>query len=163
MKSKVTTRRKKLSFPRAVEVRVGVLDGDQRYEGEEQSPAVRAFAPSLATPTVGEIAEQHEFGLGVPERSWLRSWFDEREGELRATALDAFQRNAEDPARGARLLAVLLEASIKNRITQDKPFVELAPETIAERQSRGRTPPWTPLVDTGLFLSSIKATSEVKP
>src|SRR5262245_20440620 len=47
-------------------LKVGILEAEAAEEHEDADGA-----------TVGEIAEIHEFGLGVPQRSFLRGWVDE--------------------------------------------------------------------------------------
>jgi hypothetical protein len=74
--------------------------------------------------TIGEIANAHEFGVGVPERSWLR---DTIEGEaavvnagLRRAAL-AVVRGRISPERALDLLGLMLVGKIQGRIAAGVP------------------------------------------
>jgi hypothetical protein len=44
--------------------------------------------------TVGEVAAIHELGLGVPERSWLRKWFDVNQTRIQTETREALTRVA---------------------------------------------------------------------
>lgn len=102
--------------------------------------------------TISEIAEIHEFGLGVPERSWLRAWFDEREGNFPAAIkaeLEAAMKAGEktfEPALDR--FGVTTQGSIQKRISDFIP-PENSPVTIARKGSS------TPLIAEGLFRSAI--------
>lgn len=150
-RSKVSVERKKIAFPKKVSVKVGILDGGKAYD---------------EGPSVGEIAEKHEFGLGVPQRSWLREWFDTHKGEVRERALGFFLqawRFTGDAGKGAQAAANVAADSIKQRIVDGKEIPAITnPRTIAIKQKKGFNPPYTPLVETGLLLSSIAADAEVE-
>lgn len=109
--------------------------------------------------SMSEIATIHEFGLGVPERSWLRGWFDEnkewiREEIKKATKAVLEGRITEDQA--LELLGQKFVGSIKERISGNAAgFKELSPITIARKGST------VPLVDEGRFIGSIS--HEVRP
>jgi hypothetical protein len=101
--------------------------------------------------TVAEIAELHEFGLGVPERSWLRAWFDENQAEIRedirkvgrGILLGRFTRE-----RGLEILGLKYVGQIQRRIASNIP-PPLAPATIAKKGSS------VALIDTGQLRSAI--------
>lgn len=102
--------------------------------------------------TVCDIAAIHEFGLGnVPERSWLRAWYDEHEAEAVAMIRKGYQKvisgeiNAQTLATAFGVWAV---ASIQERISAGI-SPALNPETV---DSKGSS---VPLIDTGLLRSSI--------
>lgn len=44
--------------------------------------------------TIGEVAAIHELGLGVKERSWLRSWFDANQERIQLQTRDALAKVA---------------------------------------------------------------------
>lgn len=44
--------------------------------------------------TIGELAAIHELGLGVPERSWLRRWFDVNQTRIQQETREALSRVA---------------------------------------------------------------------
>ena len=134
---------KRLTSP---EVTVGVhsADGSQVEEGSDI--------------TVAEIAAIHEFGLGVPERSWLRAFVDENRDELSdmlaATAkLIAQGKYPADVAMNRFGLAVV--GMVKKRIVAG---IEpgLAESTKAEKMRvTGGNAKDTPLIRFGQFISAI--------
>lgn len=101
--------------------------------------------------TVAEIANAAEFGLGQPQRSWLRAWFDENRSEIEAMLAKQL-RIALAENKGfdwaANRVALWLQADIQKRIRNG-----IAPEnhplTIEKKGSS------TPLIDTGIFRSSV--------
>lgn len=108
--------------------------------------------------SISEIATIHEFGLGVPERSWLRGWFDESRAEnaeqiKKATKAVIEGRISEEDA--LELLGMKFVGAIKERISGGGSLAPNSPQTIARKGSS------VPLVDEGRFISSI--THEVKP
>lgn len=106
--------------------------------------------------TVAEIAAAHEFGLGVPERSWLRGWFDEHRTEIqedlkkvsRAVILGRLTRE-----QGLELLGVKYVGQIQARIATSLP----PPNAEATIRKKGSS---TTLIDSGQFRSAI--TSELE-
>lgn len=116
-----------------------LVAGDKKAKGE---------APPL---TMAEIANLHEFGLGVPERSWLRGWVDESEKTIRNDLRRAVSRIIEGKltvTQAAEVLGVKYVGAIQTRIANgiEPPN---APATIAAKKSS------KPLIDTGQFRSSI--------
>lgn len=101
--------------------------------------------------TVAEIANEHEFGLGVPERSWLRAWVDENQPMIRNDLRRAAMRILEGKLtiqQAADLLGSKYVASIQTRIANGIAPAN-APSTIERKGSS------TPLIDTGQFRSAI--------
>lgn len=105
--------------------------------------------------TVAELASIHEFGLGVPERSFIRGWFDENREKLpEAIRVELEQAIAEgDPTLAFERLAVTIQGSIQQRISNGID-PELADETIIRKGSS------TPLIDTEHLRSSVTTRSE---
>ena len=104
-------------------------------------------------PTVAEIAEAAEFGLGQPQRSWLRAWFDEHKTQIEATIGEQFALglvNGESQDVSAERVALWMQASIQKRIAQGISPPN-HPITIQEKGSS------VPLIDTGVLRSSIVA------
>ena len=102
--------------------------------------------------TVADIAAIHEFGLGnVPVRSWLRGWYDGAEAQIREDLRKGMQKViAGEISQHTLATALGLKGvvGIQERISSGIP-PELSPETIDRKESA------TPLIDTGLFRSSI--------
>lgn len=101
--------------------------------------------------TVAEVAAFHELGLGVPERSFVRAWFEANHQEvlndLRA-GLQAVVQRRLTPEQVTDLIGQKCVAGIRQRIVAgiDPPLAE---STIARKKSA------TPLIDTGQLWSAI--------
>ena len=115
--------------------------------------------------TIVDIAAIHEFGLGnVPERSWLRAWFDEHEAEGLEKLRKGFQKVIAGSITVETLgtaLGTWAVASIQERISAGI-SPDLAETTKAGKAAlaKGQTS-YIPLIDTGLFRSSITFIVEV--
>ncbi len=102
--------------------------------------------------TMVELAEIHEFGLGVPQRSFLGTWFDENQPkmvtQLRGVMLAVASEKIESYEQGFEQLGLLYTAQIQKRIAEgiEPP---LSPITIARKGSS------VPLIDTGQLRSAI--------
>jgi len=126
-------------------LKVGVLaeDAAEAHEDENGEPTDL---------TVGEIAEIHEFGLGVPRRSFLAGWADDNGEQIRTVVI----RGGQALARGKiSSIDQLLEqlgtwavGSIQARMATSIP-PPLEPETIRRKGSS------VTLIDTGQLRSSI--------
>ena len=126
--------------------------------GEKPKLKVGVFGEKAAashpgpSATVGEIAAFHEFGTDkIPERSFIRGWADEHEGEAAAHLRDL----CEKADAGKIDWAVVLDrfglwcvAGIQSRISDNIP-PPLADATIARKGSS------VALIDTGTLRSSI--------
>lgn len=120
-------------------VKVGIFGakGSEQHEGSALS--------------VLEIATFHEFGLGVPERSFLRAWCDEN-----GPAAEAFLAKQCEKALAGELtweqvlerLGLYCVAGIQTKISNNIP-PPLADETIKRKGSS------VALIDTGQLRSSI--------
>lgn len=116
-------------------VEVGVL-GAEAYEGGI---------------TVAQVAEWAEFGLGQPQRSWLRAWVDNNRSELdRVVAAEtrAIVEGRRTQAQALDRLGLWIQGQIQQRIANGiaPPNAE---STIDHKGSS------TPLIDTGQLRSSI--------
>lgn len=102
--------------------------------------------------TIAEIATFHEFGIGVPERSWLRGWFDENRESIKREIRKAGKAVIEgrlEPAAALDLLGQKFVGDIKARISSGADFEPLAESTIARKGST------RPLIDTGRMIGAI--------
>ena len=124
---------------KGMEVRVGVIG--KEAEAQHQADDL----------TVADIASSHEFGVGVPQRSWLRDWCDEHqranERELRLAAASIL-RGRSSLLQEAHRFGVASVGSIQERMSRSIPPPN-APATIRRKGSD------TTLIDTGQFRSSI--------
>lgn len=85
LKVKVKVQEKGPGFKKMFEDLAGgsITLGSQGPDAEKQHPDFDG--------TVGELMALHELGLGVPERSWLRSWIDKNQRECQADMASAMQ------------------------------------------------------------------------
>lgn len=104
--------------------------------------------------TIGDIATWMEFGTQtVPQRSFIRGWFDERQPEIQATLKQELRQAVQGKRPLAQALeraALRLEGSVKDRIRQHIP-PPLSPATVKRKGSS------TPLIDTGALRNAIRA------
>jgi len=127
---------------RTGKVRVGVI-------GSKAAEA-KAVGEGLTGDTVADIATIHEFGLGVPRRSFIADYVDGNVDEI-TTQLD---RSAARILRGSQmirelnLIGLFIQGQIQERISNRIP-PELAQATIDRKGSS------VPLIDTGQLRSSI--------
>lgn len=111
--------------------------------------------------TVAEVASRNEFGIGVPERSFLRSTFEKNKADyqtiltkgmvedLLSAARTRTPFNANS-SRGFKRLALRMEADVKSAIAQGIPPPN-SPRTIRQKGSS------TPLIASGLMRQSVSA------
>lgn len=124
-------------------ISVGILEG----EG----------AQAHGDTTVADVATINEFGLGVPERSFLRAWFDENEER----AYEALRRLFVSVVEGKRtkeqaldVFGLWVQGQIQQRMA-DGISPPNAASTIAKKGSS------TPLINVGQLRSSV--TFKVEP
>jgi len=142
---------KQLAYLRKHRVRVGVIGADAR--GQKKRPRRAKGADKRKDPaSVGVVAAAHEYGLGVPLRSWLRSPIDARIKDIRKRQ----QRLARKVVAGKMTADMALErlglwltGEIKKAMSAGLPVKPLDQETIDRKRSS------KPLIDTGQLRSSI--------
>lgn len=109
--------------------------------------------------TVGELATLHEFGLGVPERSFLRAWFDQDREKI-VEALRAAHKQVLlgklTPRRAAEILGMRFAGQVQQFISDGRVKPPLTEQTIKKKQSS------VPLIDTGQLRSSISYIVETR-
>ena len=108
--------------------------------------------------TISDVAAFHEFGLGVPRRSFIGDWSDENEEAnrkvLRQTAEAVAKGSVATAEQGLDRAGLHFVGEIQRRI-RDGIAPELEDATIAQKGSA------TPLIDTGQLWQSIR--HRVKP
>lgn len=133
----------RLSKPSTVTV------GVHMAEGSEQS--------ADGDITVAEIAAIHEFGLGVPERSWLRDFVDENRDEIHQLMRRAGREIAAgmEPEKAMARFGLVIVGKVKERIIAgiDPPLAEVT-KIAKQRKTRGG-PKDTPLILFGQLISAI--------
>lgn len=120
-------------------VRVGIIGS--KASAQKTGPATGN--------TVAEIASIHEFGLGVPRRSFIRDYVDENEVTIRKWERAAgvnIMKGKWGTEQAMELLGLQLVDDIKEWFNTLRPLAE---ETIRRKGSS------KPLVNTGQLKSSI--------
>lgn len=107
--------------------------------------------------TIADLGAIHEFGLGVPARSFIGEWAEGKEPDHKAAMTkmgEALVKGSlSDPAKGMAQLGVKYEGEVKQRIAGGIAPPN-APATVARKGSS------TPLIDTGVLRSSIASRVE---
>lgn len=104
--------------------------------------------------TVGDVAEWAEFGIGQPQRSWLRAWVDNNEPAIRKRMekeAQAVMRGERTERQALQRLGVWLQGMCQKNLA-DFPANGFEPNAPATIERKGSS---TPLVDTGQLRSSI--------
>jgi len=134
----VLERMRKLASTKAF-LTVGIHEGD-------------GAKPHSSEATIAEIGSFHEFGLGVPRRSFIADWSDENrerhESQLVVMAEAVAKGKVPSMAQAFERLGNLYVAEIQKRIA-DRIEPPLSPITIQRKGSS------VPLIDTGQLRSSI--------
>lgn len=129
--------------------------GIQETEGGEPKKDYHGVegARSLA-----EVMRAHEFGTDVlPERSWLRAWFDANVDRLAGGMLEAMQAEFEGDKEAVRNWIRGETDEWRAWIEAGGDFTGLAPRTIAEKTAAGLAHPETPLVAVEQFVRAFRA------
>jgi hypothetical protein len=103
--------------------------------------------------TTAEVGSIHEFGLGAPQRSFVRGYFDENQVDIAAEQDAALTRilDGADPRTEAERLGLKLENGMKARI-----LARIDPP-LAESTKRQRGEGAVPLVHTSQLLGAIRS------
>jgi hypothetical protein len=113
------------------------------------------------TATVLDVGTFNEFGLGVPERSFVRAWADAHKAECIEFLKSRMRLVAARKITKEQCLeqfGLFLQTSMQKNISDggDPEFTPNAPSTIAQKGSS------KPLIDTGILRSSITYKVESK-
>ncbi len=132
------------------EASIGVHDEDGGkakldYYGREQAE------------TLAEVMIQHEYGdAGLPERSFLRSWFDANVSRLGDGMVAAARAELAGDAQAVRRWVNETHAEWKEWI-EGAPFVPLSPVTVSKKVYAMLPRPEAPLIATEQFLDAWRA------
>lgn len=130
-------------LPARIEWTVGIHSDEGRHEDS-----------GLSLVDLGTI---HEFGLGVPQRSFIRKWAAEDVAEINRIIQREMLRllDGNQPSVVAERIALKLEGRAQAFIAAGRATPPLAEQTIARKGSS------KPLIDTGALRASIKAKAEI--
>lgn len=102
-------------------------------------------------------ATRNEFGIEVPERSFMRSTFDDKVNEAYTLLVKEIKANLlrGDVTSAFKMVGSFMTDMIKNKITTSKSWAEKnRPSTIARKSKKGRIKD-TPLIDSGRMRASV--------
>ncbi len=122
-------------------VRVGVLADKGGSEAKTQNSAL----------SVLDVAIFNEFGLGVPERSFIRAYVDENKAKIQTWIRVLAKQIADgklEPKQALEQLGLKVQGGIQARIAKGVP----PPNAEATIRRKGSS---KPLIDTGQLRSSI--------
>jgi len=108
---------------------------------------------------VATVAAAHEFGLNVPQRSFIRAWFDEKGTGFFGRALASMAQNAVLKGVPMELqIAKFGDASVKEIQQRMDAGIDpaLQEETVQRKRAGGSTTPETPLEDTHRLRNAVK-------
>ena len=140
-------------------VSVGVFGA--KGDAEHKMPEPKKGESRAEPLTVEDVAKINEFGIGVPERSFIRSTYDQFIEQWRAMFFALMSRAIAESARTGKQLddhvrrkilqrmGLVMQAAMQGRIAAGDISPPNAPSTIARKGSS------TPLEDTGQLRSSI--------
>lgn len=128
-------------------ISIGIHGGEGmklNYRGEETN-----------TPLM-QVALAHEFGLKVPERSYIRGWFDSNRSRLPRELAHAERMAFRGNPEAVTQLALRWQAELKEWVrSRAAGFPPLRPATVAARERAGINSE-TPLVATTQLIEAIR-------
>lgn len=132
------------------DVRVGINqeDGRQRiikYTGEEGEQ------------TLAYVALAHEFGAGVPMRSWFRSWFDANAERCRREMKQAMQEEVRGNTQAIPLLAIKWASEMRARVASGDAGLKPLAESTRKARARAGLSTDPPLFAIGQIVAAIRA------
>jgi hypothetical protein len=135
----------------AVTVGVHGKEGAKLHQGQPEENDTPNAGGALGT-TIAEIASEHELGLGVPERSFIRAYVDANAvqigNDLRQAAKQIILGKLTNE-QAATLIGLKHAAGIQKYISDGRVTPPLSAFTIGKKGSA------TPLLDTGQLRSAI--------
>jgi hypothetical protein len=124
---------------------------------EQGGEAKRGYDGREQAETLVEIMMQHEYGdAGVPERSFIRAWFDARMATLAGGMFDAMRAEADGDKQAVHRW---VKATYDEWIAwvRGGGLPPLSPRTVALKAKHGLPHPDTPLVATEQFVRAWRA------
>jgi hypothetical protein len=148
-----------IDLPSEISVQAGIFE---ELGGQQKKPSTGQKKPSGLT--LAEVANIHEFGalirdaagevIGeIPQRSFIRGWFDANEDRIQAEFVRRLAANGTNIRRALEQLALWIEAELKRNVHNGgkPPFKPLSKQTIRRKRSS------KPLIDTSQLVNAIMA------
>lgn len=137
---------------RAMQRRLHAARGMLISVGMVGERAARVHPNAAEGETVGELAMQHELGLGVPRRSWLAAWVDGNRKRIDEDLADLAISIAEGEGTPRELAQAQAQAwadAMRQRVLEGGVTPPISPSTA---KKKGHD---TPLVETHAIASAI--------
>lgn len=146
---------KPVPLPRQLLITVGIhgAEGSAPKEVDVANDVGRSETGHL---TVADIASFMEFGVpsrGIPQRSFVRAWYDESQDFVRETLQSQMKlvlMGKLTPEKAAARIALAFEGSMKQRVARGIP----PPNAPATVEAKGSS---KPLINTGQLRNAIRA------
>jgi hypothetical protein len=139
--------------PLVVPARVTITVGVHADAGADEHRPANDTGGAGRPVTVADVATWNEFGTGtIPQRSFIRAWFDESQDFVRETLRSQMALVAAgklDAAKAAERVALVCEGAMKKRIARGIPPPN-APETVRRKGSS------KPLINRGQLRNAIR-------
>jgi hypothetical protein len=135
---------------KAHDVNVGISQADGaktiiKYTGEEGSA-------SLAY-----VAAAHEFGAGVPARSWFRSWYDQNLNRNKQQMAEAMRAEQRGQKGAVELIAIQWAGELRAWVSTGRAGLAPLAESTRRQRSRAGLAEEPPLFAIGQIVAAIKA------
>lgn len=129
-----------------------VTVGIHANKGGEPHSAPARGAAGVVRVAVVDVAIWNEFGMGVPERPFLRGWFDatsRQNGETMKTLAQSAIKGTRTIEQALEVCGARLVGELQQRIARGEGVLPNSPKTIYLKGSS------VPLVDTGQMRASL--------
>lgn len=124
-----------------------------KFISEKKATELKAKASKASHATVLDVAYWNEFGLGVPQRAFLRTWFEQADAQNRNLMRNAMKlviRGGKTLDEALELVGLKLAGDLQKAIAgHSLGLQEDSPETVKRKGSS------TPLIDSGQLRQSI--------
>lgn len=125
----------------------------------------RDYAEKEGQRTLAAVAMDHEYGTDVlPERSWLRSWFDANTDRLRQEMTAAMRGEYQGKEDAVRALGEKWREELRDFIGKGEgSLTPITLDTYKRKEAAGLSSPETPLYATGQLVEAIAAMLDGAP
>lgn len=133
------------------------------HEAEGEQEKLDYNGRGAGSPLI-RIAAAHELGIGVPTRSWLRTWFDQNRERLKQQMVQSHRAEFAGEQGAIERIGRDWAREVQEWVEyQDGNLRSLEAATIAAKLAAELASPETPLFATGQLVASIKAHLDGEP
>lgn len=130
---------------------------------EDGTKPKRWYSGAEVSETLAEIMAMHEYGVNVPERSFIRTYFDTHAAALAIGMFQAMREEADGDKDAVRRWLDGVYLAWKDWIASGNNLSPLAPITVLHKTQFGLPHPDVPLVATEQFIDAFKAKLDGRP